>query len=369
MFIQILIIFVSGICAGVLFDVLVRSLIRVLHKRSAVRSVSPSSSQIRWWQAQWIHPLIRRSVLIVAPVLANGLYASFASAQTTLHHIDPVVFSALQLALLLPVAVVLLCFTMRSVTKESVRLGLLGGVPLGIGFICVALSLRTIGIIPTAMLTALDGIVASSIAWLVFHQRLSLYTFLAVGSASVGALLLWWIAPSRWQTDLVAVGCGLLFTIYSSHVERNAIVRGSMRQILPFFGGLFLAMSTIALALALCFGHWQTLQTITNADLGIVLYTGLATVLIPLVISTALLRYLSAVTLAFLAVLEPLISIVFAYLLGSITLGFFGWCGVSFILLSILLQASAGRPHALKTQREGADPAIEGALMVSGSAE
>jgi drug/metabolite transporter (DMT)-like permease len=349
-----LIIFIGGISTGALLSTLAQGFFHFLRKRSEARSASlqaagQSSPSARWWQAQWIHACLRWSALVTAPILSNGLYASFAIARTTLQRVDPVVFAALQLSLLLPVAVVVLCCTLRSTTKESVRLGLVGGLPLGGGFVCIAISLRDIGVVPTAMLTALDGIMASLIAWLAFRERLSLYTCLAVACAGIGACFLWWVAPSHWQTDLVALACGLLFTLYVFHVERNTIVRGAIRQrIFPFFGGVFLAMAAVALALALCFGRWETLQAATDADLSVVLYCALGTVLIPLVITTFLLRYISTVTWAFLAVLEPLLSLVFAYLLGSISLGFVGWCGVSSILLSMFLQANAGRPRAMK---------------------
>jgi drug/metabolite transporter, DME family len=334
--------------------------------RTRARFVPPPSEagpslRAHWWQRQWIRVVVRRCALVVAPVLVNGLYASFANAQSTLQHVDPLVFVAVQLALLLPVALVLLCCTLRSATREYVRVGLLGGLPLGIGFVCVALSLRALGIIPTAMLTALDGIVASLTAWLAFRQRLSVYTCLAAVCAGGGACLLWWIEPSRWQADVVALACGVMFTVYAFHVEHHAVVR---QKILPFLGGLFASMAAIALVLALCFGHWETLQTMTDADRGILLYSSLVTVLIPLVISTVLLRYVSAITLAFLAVLEPLISVGFAYTLGSISLGIVGWCGVGLILLSMLLQANASRPQSTKKQEElgtlEPDPEISG---------
>ena len=371
---QLLIPFIGGASTGVLLTVLVQGLIHIRRKRSAARFTSPSSAsnqsspRAHWWRARWVRASLRWSALVTAPIVSNGLYASFAIARTILQRIDPVVFAALQLALFLPVAVVVLCCTLRSETKESVRLGLVGGLPLGAGFVCIAISLRDIGVVPTAMLTALDGIVASFIAWFVFHQRFSLYTCLAVVCAGVGAFLLWWIASSRWQTDLVALACGLLFTLYAFHVEGSGVVREAIRQrMLPFFGGLFLSMAAVALALALCFGRWETLQAATVTDLGVVLYCGLGTALIPLVITTFLLRYISPVTWAFLAVLEPLFSLVFAYLLGAISLGFFGWCGVVSIFLSMLLQANAGRPRA--TKRASPDAGVsEPALATGGSA-
>jgi drug/metabolite transporter (DMT)-like permease len=317
--------------------------------------------------APWIRALLYRSARILALALAYGLFASFASAQPTLERVDPVVFAALQLSLLLPVGLVILCCTWRASTSRSVQLGLVGGLPLGIGFVCVALSLHALGIIPSAMLTALDGLMASLISWLVFRQPLSLYTCLAAACACGGAVLLWWIAPSHWQPDLVALACGLLFTLYAFHVEHHARTLQFWRACLfPFFGGLFCAMALTALALALCFGRWESLQAMTTTDLGVLLYCGLATVLIPQVIVTLLLRQMSAVTIAFFAVLEPLLSIGFAFLWGELALNILGWCGVSLILLSLLLQAHASRREAQK-QPEAPDEQADVQHAVSSS--
>jgi drug/metabolite transporter (DMT)-like permease len=351
--------FFGGISAGVLLSVLIQRLIHMLRKGNVVHAASACK---HWQHGRWVRACIRWGALVTAPILSNGLYASFAIARITLQRIDPVVFAALQLSLFLPVAVVVLCCTFRSETRESVRLGVIGGLPLGGGFVCIAIALRNIGVVPTAMLTALDSILASFIAWFMFRQRPSFSTCLAVVCAGVGAFLLWWTASSRWQTDLVALACGFLFTLYAFHVERSGIVRRAIRQrVLPFFGGLFFSMAAVALAFALCFGRWETIRAATMIDLGVVLYCGLGTAFIPLVITTFLLRYISTVTWAFLAVLEPLFSLIFACLLGAISLDFFGWCGVITIFLSLLLQANAGRPRATKQEAPGArnpEPAL-----------
>jgi drug/metabolite transporter (DMT)-like permease len=217
------------------------------------------------------------------------------------------------------------------------------------------------------MLTALDGLMASLISWLVFRQPLSFYTCLAAASACGGAVLLWWIAPSHWQPDLVALTCGLLFTLYAFHVEHHARnLRFWRAYLFPFFGGLFCSMALTALTLALCFGRWESFHAMTPTDLGVLLYCGLATVLVPQVILTLLLRQMSAVTIAFFAVLEPLLSIGFASLWGKISLSVPGWCGVSLILLSLLLQVNASRLAAQK-QPEVSDKQADVQRSVSSS--
>lgn len=348
--------FLSGMGMGAVLSVLVAILFRVLRPR--VQRVS-LTARVRWGK------LGRRIALVAAPVVANGLYASLTCAQGTLEHVDPLVFAAVQLSTLLPVAVVILAVMWRTASRESVRLGLLGGIPLGGCFVCIALSMHRLGLLPTAMLTALDGVVASGIARLVFGQRLAVSTGLAMACAVAGAFFLWWVAPSAWQPDLVALACGLLYTAYTFQVQRTASAQEAIRtHLLPFLGGAFVSMALVALALALCFGRWETLGSLTTGDLGIMLYCGLAAVLIPLVISTVLLRTLSAVTLAFLSILEPLISLGVTLASGSLSLPLVGWCGVSLVGVSVLLQAHPGhsrRSHPRWTpDRLEATPAGEG---------
>jgi drug/metabolite transporter (DMT)-like permease len=280
-------------------------------------------------------------VLAGAALLANGLYASFAIARDSLHRIDPLVFVAIQMALLLPGAGVFLWGSRGSAAPRMIRQGMIGGLFLGIGFVLVALSLRTLGILPTAMLTALDGVMASGISWLILRQRQPLLTWLAAFCAGCGAFLLWWITPGAWQADIVALGCGLCFTLYAFHVERCGMVHLSRKHRWAFFGGLIGAMAAVAIVLALSFGYWPSLDAFTLTDLGIVCYASWSAVLIPILLFTFLLRYASAVTVAFFSILEPLMSIGFASALGTLSLPLLGWIGVGGILVSVLVQSGA----------------------------
>lgn len=105
-----------------------------------------------------------------------------------------------------------------------------------------------------------------------------------------------------------------------------------------FVGGALGAMAAVALALALAFGSWSSLDAFTLTDLEVVCYAGWATVLIPVLLFTFLLRSVSAVTIAFSAILEPLMSIGFACALGTLSLPLLGWMGVGCIFLSMLIQ-------------------------------
>jgi drug/metabolite transporter (DMT)-like permease len=341
--------FVAGIVASTMLFLLSCTLCRrcppqvqmvpviSLHAPSAL-TPSPRG---RWWQAHWLRVVGRSVVLAGAALLANALYASFAVAQESLRHIDPLIFVAIQMTLLLPIAAMFLWWSRPGVAAHMIRQGAIGGLFLGMGFLLVALSLRTLGMLPTAMLTALDGVMASGISWLILRQRQPRLTWLAVLCAGSGAFLLWWIAPGVWQADLVALGCGLCFTLYAFHVERCGMVHLSRQHRWAFFGGALGAMAGVTLALALAFGSWSSLDTLTLTDLAIVCYASWATVLIPLLLFTFLLRSVSAVTVAFFAILEPLMSIGFTFALGTLSLPLLGWMGVGCILLSVLIQTVA----------------------------
>src|SRR5260370_19209144 len=128
---------------------------------------------------RWLDVFWRKAVVLGGPVVAYVLYATFAIAQDTLQRVDPVIFAALQMTTLLPMAVAFLWISRRTLTVEVARQGAVGGLLLGLGFVGVALSLRNIGIIRAASLTGLDGIMASLLLLIVFRKAQPLATALA----------------------------------------------------------------------------------------------------------------------------------------------------------------------------------------------
>lgn len=314
-----------------------------------------------------------RMVLIGGPVLIGGLSASFACARSTSQHLDPVIFCALQLLPLAPFACWVLRHTHRTRTEPAcsaaLRAGVCGGCLLAGGMLCGALSLRALGIVPTAMLTALDGVLASLLAWGWTRTRPSSYGLLAVLCALAGSGLLWWIAPGHWQQDLVAIGCGGCFLGYGLPVERRASAPGSLSTTTPFFGSLFATMGLATLLLALCLGDWTSLQTLTGMDLVILGWCGLGTVAVPVILLTLLLHRLSAVTLAFLALIEPLTSLLWATALGSLSLPPGGWIGVGCLVVSLLIHTRAVASPSKPSQDEHTPARGEGETAMQAHAE
>jgi hypothetical protein len=89
--------------------------------------ILPPPARGRWWHARWLRVAGRTLVLAGAALLANALYASFAIAQDSLHRIDPLLFVAIQMALLLPGAGVFLWGARGSAAPRIIRQGMIGG--------------------------------------------------------------------------------------------------------------------------------------------------------------------------------------------------------------------------------------------------
>ncbi|QBD83317.1 hypothetical protein EPA93_48100 [Ktedonosporobacter rubrisoli] len=106
--------------------------------------------------------------------LVNALYASFSIvAQGVLGRIDPIVFTCLQMLLLVPFALWLVLWKRRLVDRAVVARAMLLGACLSSGFLCIALALRGGGITQTTVFTCLNGCIATLIAVFVLRQHVS----------------------------------------------------------------------------------------------------------------------------------------------------------------------------------------------------
>src|SRR5579883_338264 len=137
-------------------------------------------------------PLEHGLLVCAGLALVNLLYASFSMvADGVLQRIDPLIFTCGQMLCLLPVALLFLLRWRGLLTRVVVLRGMLFGGCLASGFVMMALALRAIGITESAMLTCLEGIVATGVSFCLFRQRLTTYTWIACLCALLGALSLW----------------------------------------------------------------------------------------------------------------------------------------------------------------------------------
>jgi uncharacterized membrane protein len=189
----------------------------------------------------------------------------------------------------------------------------------------------------------LDGIVATFISLLIFRQRIQALTWIACACLFLGSLCLWIVSSFHWQADLLAATGGSLFTVCAFLIERWGIASDEEHpnQIWPVLGVQFLVMACVTFGLALCFGRWSSVQTFTRIDVAVLVYTSIGTVLLPVVLTIWMQRYVTALSIAFLAILEPLLSVTFAYFLMHEHLPAVAYLGMAIMLIGVLLQAAS----------------------------
>lgn len=296
--------------------------------------------------------LPKRALAFGALVLAYILYASFSLvAEPSLSHIDPVIFVSLQSLLLTPFALSMLSRQRHLLTQKIIIQSMLMGGLLGSGFVCIALSVKVSGITDTAAFMCLDGIVATVISRIIFRQPIAPLTWIACICLLLGSFGLWLVATFHWQADVLAAIGGSFFTICAFCIEHWEIAQheGDADLLWPVLGVQFLAMAGLTSGLAFCFGQWPSIQTFTRADIAVLIYTSLGTVLLPVILTFFMQRYVSALSIAFLALLEPLMSVGLAFFLMGERLPTIAYLGMAVMLIGIVLQATSNAfssPHS-----------------------
>jgi drug/metabolite transporter (DMT)-like permease len=104
----------------------------------------------------------------------------------------------------------------------------------------------------------------------------------------------------------------------------------------------FLMMAVTTLVVALCFGQWQTLHFLVPSDLVTLVYLSLATILLPCCILLITQRSISAITVAFFSVVEPLTGVSFAFFSAGERLPLLASIGGGIVIVGIVLQVMAG---------------------------
>jgi drug/metabolite transporter (DMT)-like permease len=323
------------------------SIISEWGRKSTSTSTLILSSPFEMRTKYFSHPVVRWIVRILSYgslLLVNVLYASYSLVSLgPLHRVDPVLFVCFQTVLLAPIGFVLLMRARRHLNRESVYRGLQLGGFLSAELLCYTHSLKETGMTEAMVFSTVNGVVATFIAWKVFGQRISTLTRWACLFALGGAALVWYTSPSGWQGDFTAFMSGVCLTGYSFHIEQ--LLTESQRhklRVLPVIGIQFLMMALTTLVIALCFGQWQTIRFLVPSDLVALVYLSLATILLPCLIMLVAQRSISAVTVAFFSIVEPLAGASFAFFSVGERLPMLAYIGGGIVLVGIVLQVMAG---------------------------
>jgi lactate permease len=305
----------------------------LLHQRE-------SKSSFERLPARWmVQALAYGSLLLI-----NVLYASFSLVSLgPLSRLDPVLFVCFQMALLAPVGLVLVLRGRQHLHRESVYRGLQLGGFLSAELVGYTLALKATGMTEAMVFSAMNGVIATLIGWKVFGQRISTLTRWACLFALGGAGLVWFTSPANWQGDFTALVSGVCLAGYAFQVERLlAEVQQRKQTVQPIIGVQFLTTALVTLVIALCFGQWKTVHLLIPSDLATLVYASFATVLLPCFLMFVVQRSLSAITVAFFSVIEPLVGASFAFFSVGERLPMLAYIGGGMVIVGILLQAGGG---------------------------
>ncbi|HZU66149.1 MAG TPA: DMT family transporter [Ktedonobacteraceae bacterium] len=289
------------------------------------------------------------------------LFATYYSvAREALGRFDPIIFSYFEMMALVPAAICIILLSWREISRAVVNRGFILGS-------CLCLSLFTIGIAlkyttatSTAFFPSLNGFFAALIAWLFFRQPISRLTWFAGILSIAGALLLITNTPmGDVRGSLIAFLGGLFFTCYvflGDHQHKDTAAHW------PLFGIELLTMAVWANLIVLLFGNWQAVHPQLPKDIWVVLYIAGACTFLPVLITVLMQKHISAVTISFIYILEPILGAVIANIYLHETLPLPGYAGGALVVVGAVIHTwgsiirPANEPSAQKLLVQALSP-------------
>ncbi len=278
------------------------------------------------------------------------LFATYyAVAKEALSRIDPIVFTFFEMTTLAPIALAMLAFTCQHITWAVVKRGMLLGSCLCLALFTIAIALKYSTATGTAFFPALNGFLAAFIAWLVLRQPINKATWVAGILSVAGTVLL--IANSEMggiRGAVIAFLGGLFFTLYVflSDYGSKAWEKQKTSAHWSLLGVELLTMALWASLIALLFGDWQAFHPSFPKDGFIILYIALACTFLPTLVSILMQKHISAVSVSFIYVLEPVLGVVVAFFYLHEVLPFAGYLGGSLVVVGAFIHTwgSVERP-------------------------
>lgn len=264
------------------------------------------------------------------------LWASFYSTgRYALGSINPFVFSAAELSIASLPALVILLLNWRHLNVQIVMQGGLLGLVLYAGVFTSSWALAFTTATDTGFYPAINGFIATLIAWLVFRRAVERSSWLAGAFSIGGAILL--ISQARqdgghWLGEAVAFAAAVIYTVYIFCADE--LTHGDERSLWPLFAIELITLALLADIVAVLSGHVHHMIYGTLAPLWLpVIYAGIMTTFLPTAISIFFQRYISPVSVAFLYILEPIWGAIIAHIWLHETLSVIGYIGGGLIVL------------------------------------
>ena len=272
------------------------------------------------------------------------LFATYyAASKDALQRIDPVMFSGFELLVLLPVALGIVLITWKQLNKDIIKRGMLLGSCLGAVFFSLAVALKYTTATETAFFPCLNGIFAALFSWAVLRRRVSTWTWFAAALALIGMGVM--IGSSlhlgEWRGDVGAFLGAMIYTGYIFLVDSLLVQHAEDAQekvaLWPVLGIQLSTLVIMAAVFIFLFGNWQGVHPQLPKDMWAVLWVGM-TVLLPTILAPFMQKYVDPTTIAFIYILEPILSAVVAYFYLGEVLSLHSYIGEGLVLGGVLCQ-------------------------------
>jgi drug/metabolite transporter (DMT)-like permease len=241
----------------------------------------------------------------------------------------------------LPAGSALLFGARKHLNVDAIRHGALLGGCLCLMLFALATSLEYTSATETAFFPCLQAFFAAVLARFLFKQRLSPWTWAASCIAFAGMLLMIGVQvhTSAWRGDLAAILGAFCYTVYIFLVDAFLIQTRLMRgRVIATVGVQCLTLMLGATIIELLFGNWPAQQLRWPNDGSIVIYIS-AIIIISTLISAIMQRYLDAVSVSFLSVLEPIFGATIAFFYLGERFSIITYIGGGLVVVSVLCQS------------------------------
>ena len=285
-----------------------------------------------------------KTIACLAFLFNTFLFGSFyAVSKAALTRIDPIVFTFFGMVTLAPVAICIIAFSWRHITRDIIKSAVLLGSCYCLGVFALGLALKYNTATGTAFFPSLNGLLAALFAWIVLRQPISKITWLAGALSVTGGIILITNASvgGTLGASIAFIG-GLLLTLYIFLADREQ----RNKAFWPLLGVELLVIALGASLIVLLFGDWHAVHPLAYKDVWVILFIALGTNFMPTLITVLLQKYISPVTVSFIYILEPVMGTIMAYIYLRETLPFYAYIGGALIITGVIINtwSDAHRP-------------------------
>jgi len=235
---------------------------------------------------------------------------------------------------------------LSQITREMLIKGFFAGLFLGSGYIFQTFGLKLVGAAITGFVTGLYVVATPLIAWIILRHRITVYTWLCVGLATIGLALL---SLNGWE-----VGAGELLVLVSAIAFAAHIVAlGQWSNGLDAYAMTVVQLATCALITgAISIGQGYK-APVNLSGWAVVFYTAIFSTAVAFVVQTWSQAHISSTKVAVILTMEVVFAAFFALIFTDETLNLQKVLGGILILISMLAIVFKGDPEPSENKSSG----------------